>query len=362
MLNALRIILIAIGTVFGVITGFSFETSVHAHLDKIHQYHPQILFGVLFGCIGYLVGSTLAWELEILTERVLKVLNLKRLLLSMCGLVVGLFVANLFTLPLFFIFDNQVVVNFFQSSAFLHSLFSALIFIIPVSINLTLGILGMMIFNQRSGEMLEGTRWGKKEEEGLKILDTSVIIDGRIFDLCQARFIEGPIAIPQPVLNELRALSDSGDRTRRTRGKQGLTNLGYLKDLLGERLSFPEIEAVEGVDVDTSLVDFTMARHGALVTIDHNLNRVASVQGAHVLNINELSRALQTVAVPGETVEVDITKKGREPRQGVGYLSDGTMVVIEGGSGKVGQKKRVTISNVLQTSSGRMIFSTLQEG
>lgn len=362
MLNALRIILIAIGTVFGVITGFSLETSVHAHLDKIHQYHPQILFGVLFGCIGYLVGSTIAWELEILTERVLKVLNLRRLMLSMGGLVVGLFVANLFALPLFFIFDNQVVVNFFQGSAFLSSLFSALVFIIPVSINLTCAILGMMIFNQRGGEMLEGAGWGNKEEEGLKVLDTSVIIDGRVLDLCRARFLEGPIAIPQPVLNELRGLSDSGDRTRRTRGKQGLTNLGYLKDLLGESLSFPEIEASDGVDVDAGLVEFTMARHGALVTIDHNLNRVASVQGVHVLNINELSRALQTVAVPGETIEVDITKKGREPSQGVGYLSDGTMVIVEGGSDKVGKKKRVTISNVLQTPSGRMIFSNLQGG
>jgi uncharacterized protein YacL len=190
-----------------------------------------------------------------------------------------------------------------------------------------------------------------------KILDTSVIIDGRIFDICETGFIEGPLVIPNFVLDELRHISDSSDSLKRNRGRRGLDILNRIqKELLIETQivedDFPKI-----AEVDAKLLKLAQKIDGKVITNDYNLNKVAEFQGVPVLNINELSNAIKPVVLPGEEMIIDIVKDGKESSQGVAYLEDGTMIVVEGGRKYIGQTTDVIVTSVLQTAAGRMIFA-----
>jgi uncharacterized protein YacL len=191
------------------------------------------------------------------------------------------------------------------------------------------------------------------------ILDTSVIIDGRIIDLCQTKFIEGRLVIPRFVLKELQQIADSSDALRRNRGRRGLDILHKLQKL--ERVvvkihdeDFPEIN-----EVDAKLIKMAKVLDAKVFTNDFNLNKVAELEGVAVLNINDLSNALKSVVLPGELLEVKIVKEGKEYNQGVAYLDDGTMVVVEEARKILGQTVEVTVTSVLQTSAGRMIFGKI---
>ncbi len=189
-----------------------------------------------------------------------------------------------------------------------------------------------------------------------KILDTSVIIDGRINDICQTGFIEGQMVIPNFVLDELRHISDSPNLLRRNRGRRGLDILHLLqKDYPGKvlvtNLDYPDI-----AEVDSKLLRLAKDLNGVVITNDYNLNKVAQVQGVTVLNINELSNALKPVVLPGEMMTVEVIREGKEQNQGLAYLDDGTMIVVENGKKYIGQTINVEVSSVLQTSAGRMIF------
>ena len=194
-----------------------------------------------------------------------------------------------------------------------------------------------------------------------KLLDTSVIIDGRIADLCETGFMEGEFVIPQFILQELQHISDSADSLKRARGRRGLDILNHIQkndDVMVEIVEddFPHIK-----EVDAKLVELGKKLGAKILTNDLNLNKVAELQGVQVLNINELSNALKPVVLPGETMRVFVLKEGKEAGQGVAYLDDGTMVVVDNAKRYIGKNVDVVVTSILQTSAGRMIFTRLRE-
>ena len=207
----------------------------------------------------------------------------------------------------------------------------------------------------------EGTAPDPGRDASPKILDTSVIIDGRIFDICKAGFVEGELVIPSFVLGELRHIADSADALRRARGRRGLDMLQKLQNELDCPVRVVERENEDGAEVDVRLLRLAREMGGAVMTNDYNLNKVASVTGVQVLNINELAGALRPVALPGEEMTVHLVREGKEPGQGVAYLDDGTMVVVENGGWRLGETLDAEVTTVLQTSAGRMIFARVKE-
>lgn len=203
-------------------------------------------------------------------------------------------------------------------------------------------------------------RRSKNQKESL-IVDTSVLIDGRIADIIKTGFIGGEMLVIPSVLGELHKLADSADELRRVRGKRGLEILTLLKKEKGTKLEVLNFEP-DGRDVDDKLVVLSKKVKGKLLTVDYNLNRVAGISGVKVLNINELANALKTVVLPSERLEIRVSSAGNQKDQGVGYLADGTMVVVEDGAGLVGKKVWVVVHRVLQTAAGKMIFARAANG
>lgn len=193
-----------------------------------------------------------------------------------------------------------------------------------------------------------------------KILDSSVIIDGRILDIIDTGFIEGDIIIPQFVLNELQLLADSSDSLKRARGKRGLDLIKLLKEKNKNKIIIEKIHA-EGKDVDSKLIELTKTTNSDLITTDFNLNKVASLQGIKVLNINTLSNALKPMVIPNEELEIELIKQGDRDGQAVGYLSDGTMVVAEDGGSELGKRVILLVTSVYPTAAGRMIFGKVKK-
>jgi len=191
-----------------------------------------------------------------------------------------------------------------------------------------------------------------------KVLDTSVIIDGRILEIVESGFLEGPLLLPRFVLRELQAIADSADGLRRARGRRGLEVLTKLQALAPLEIVERDYEGV--ADVDAKLVLLARERSAKLVTNDFNLNRVANVEGIAVLNMNGLANAVKAALLPGEELRVALIKEGKEPHQGVGYLDDGTMIVVENGRRLVGETVDVSVTSALQTAAGRMIFARVK--
>lgn len=196
-----------------------------------------------------------------------------------------------------------------------------------------------------------------KEAEEHKILDTSVIIDGRIADICKTGFIEGTLVIPEFVLEELQHIADSSDLLKRNRGRRGLDILNKIQKELDVKVLIYEGDFEEISEVDSKLVRLAKALRGKVITNDFNLNKVCELQGVSVLNINDLANAVKPVVLPGEEIVVQVIKDGKEHGQGVAYLDDGTMIVVEGGREFIGTTMEVMVTSVLQTSAGRMIFA-----
>jgi uncharacterized protein YacL len=223
------------------------------------------------------------------------------------------------------------------------------------------GYIGIMIgawkgkeFNPANWRVL--SRTGPRGEIP-KILDTSVIIDGRIADACETGFIEGPFVIPQFMLRELQHIADSPDPLKRNRGRRGLDILNRIQKLSDLEVRILDQDFPKLKEVDDKLIELAKAIHGRIITNDYNLNKVAELQGLMVLNINQLSNALKPLVLPGEAMHVQILKEGKEPGQGVAYLDDGTMVVVEEGKKIIGKELDVVVTSVLQTTAGRMIFA-----
>jgi len=197
--------------------------------------------------------------------------------------------------------------------------------------------------------------------QAYKILDTSVIIDGRVVDLCEVGFLEGTLVVPQFVLRELQQIADSPDPLKRNRGKRGFDVLQRLQRLPGTTVRVEDQDFPTVREVDRKLIELAKAMGGKVVTNDYNLNKVAELSGVSVLNVNELANALRPVVLPGELIHVHVVKEGKEAGQGVAYLDDGTMVVVDHGKRFIGQQISTTVTSVLQTTAGRMIFARLKD-
>lgn len=197
----------------------------------------------------------------------------------------------------------------------------------------------------------------KAEDKAYKLLDTSVIIDGRIADICDTGFIEGTLLIPVFVLEELQHIADSSDVLKRTRGRRGLDILQRIRQSTKVKVEITNVDFDDIAEVDSKLVRLGQQVGGKIITNDYNLNKVAQLRGVEVLNINELSNAVKPVVIPGETMHVTIVKAGKEPGQGVAYLDDGTMIVVENGYRHMNESITVEVTSALQTAAGRMIFA-----
>ncbi len=265
------------------------------------------------------------------------------LLSAGAGLIAGLVISALLTLPL-----SRLPSPFGETLPFVAVLIFSY-FGILVTVTREKEILGVL------GVRLSKDKQGFKEEPVL--LDTSVIIDGRIADISQTGFIHGSVLIPRFVLNELQHIADSPDVLRRNRGRRGLDMLNKLQKESHAPIRITEMDASDVRDVDDKLVRLAKDLNCAIITNDYNLNRVAELQGIKVLNINELANAVKAVVLPGENMTVHIIQEGKELGQGVGYLDDGTMVVVEDGRRHIDQTIEVNVTRVLQTVAGRMIFA-----
>jgi len=225
---------------------------------------------------------------------------------------------------------------------------------------LGLPYLGAVVGGRR-GEWLEPARLSALfraagPERRYKVLDTSVIIDGRIADICETGFLDGTLVVPQFVLKELQLVADSSDSLKRNRGRRGLDILQKIQKMAGIEVTISDMDFPDVREVDSKLIELARSLHGKIVTNDFNLNKVAQLRGVEVLNINELANSLKPVVLPGEFMKVFILKEGKEYNQGVAYLDDGTMVVVDNARKMIGRTIDVVVTSVLQTTAGKMIF------
>lgn len=354
------IALVGVGIGYGV-GEFLMSVPTIQNLGILSQYYQKVLFVVfmclIFGIILYIIApkiyKTLANIIDYSVKNIQK-LTVGEIAYGSIGALIALLITSILSRPLLDI--NRVIGP-----------------IIVIILNLVAAIIGMDIMIKKKEDitniLLNLKKNGVVKEKKVKIsskvvpkiLDTSVIIDGRIFDICQTGFIEGPLVIPNFVLDELRHISDSADSLKRVRGRRGLDILNKIQKELSIETQvwegdFPKIE-----EVDSKLLKLTQVLHGKVITNDYNLNKVAEVQGVPVLNINELSNAIKPVVIPGEEMTVEVVKGGKEASQGVAYLDDGTMIVVEGGKKYIGETIEVVVTSVLQTAAGRMIFGKPKE-
>lgn len=287
-------------------------------------------------------------KLIYIIEKELEKFSVFDITLASLGLIVGLIIAYLITVPLRIL-----------EIPYLGAIVSFAIYIIC-------GYIGITLLLRRKEDIKNGFnsfKKGSKEKDepkgGLypKILDTSVIIDGRIADICKTGFIEGPLVIPQFVLGELQHIADSSDALKRNRGRRGLDILNIIQKELDIEVIIHEEEFPDIKEVDAKLLKLTQVLRGKILTNDYNLNKVAEVQNIPVLNINDLANAVKPIVLPGEEMQVQVVKDGKEVGQGLAYLDDGTMIVVEKGKKYIGNTIEVIVTSVLQTSAGRMIFA-----
>jgi uncharacterized protein YacL len=235
---------------------------------------------------------------------------------------------------------------------------------VTLALLLLMAYVGLMV-GAAKGEFLDLSALGgllrERSQRNVKILDTSVIIDGRIADIVETGFLEGVLLIPNFILRELQQIADSPDTHKRNRGRRGLDILQKLQTKHGVTVQFSEVDFPELRDVDQKLIELAKQLDAKIVTNDFNLNKVAQLRGVEVLNINELANALKPVVLPGETMRVFILKEGKEANQGVAYLDDGTMVVVDNARKMIGKTIEATVTSVLQTTAGKMIFGRYVE-
>ena len=296
-----------------------------------------------------LIGGLFLAALTLLIEIGLRKIPLKNLLGSFTGLILGIMAANLLS-------------NVFFSNLYNHQ--QTILPLLGVLYGVC-GYIGLRIGFKKGEEIhLPGWKLFSKnapQSENAKILDTSVIIDGRIADITETGFLEGTLIIPQFVLNELQHIADSSDSIKRTRGKRGLEVLHHIQKQASVDVRIVDTDYPTVKEVDSKLIELAKEVRGKIITNDSNLNKVAELQGIEVLNINELTNSLKPVVLPGEEINVKILKEGKEMGQGVAYLDDGTMIVVDNGRRQMGKTIDVIVTSVLQTPAGRMIFARLKE-
>ncbi|MDF2558207.1 MAG: hypothetical protein K0R71_2035 [Bacillales bacterium] len=322
----------------------------HFLLNNSYSYATigALLFYFLtFWMVDY-VENFIKW-----TEEKLVKTPIGDILFGTLGLLLGLIIAFLVTLPF-----SAIEVPILDT-------------VLPLLLTVVLGYLGLVVAIKKRQEVIGlfnvGNKKSKKHDADelyankKKILDTSVIIDGRIADICSTGFLEGTIVIPHFVLSELQYIADSSDNLKRARGRRGLDILNRIQKEIPIKVEMFDGDFPEVQEVDAKLIRLAKKIDGILVTNDFNLNKVSEFQNVKVLNINDLANAVKPAVIPGEDMQVLVIKDGKEHNQGIAYLDDGTMIVVDDGKNFVGKNIRVTVTSVLQTSAGRMIFAKPQQ-
>ena len=319
----------------------------------------RAIFFLVFAAGGYAIGlregadyQGILWGagiglIALALEYVLTMVGFGTVIGGLAGLSIGLLFAKLIYFPLKTIFTSM-------DGTYIGLVFNALF-----------GYSGLLL-GLRAGRdftlsnIIKAFR-NRAEEGYAKVIDTSVIIDGRIVDVCEAGFIEGTFIIPQFILQELQHIADSTDSLRRTRGRRGLDILHKIQKMTTITVKIVDEDFPQIKEVDAKLVALARVMGAKIITNDFNLNKVAELQGVTVLNLNELANAVKPVVLPGERMNIFIAKEGKESSQGVGYLDDGTMVVVDNARKRINQQTDVIVTSVLQTTAGRMIFAKLRE-
>ncbi|MFB7141140.1 PIN/TRAM domain-containing protein [Gottfriedia sp. NPDC056225] len=350
-----QVIYIFVGSTLGLVLFPLLDKLLKTDMPNIlHNSYVQALSGaVIFFILSlWLVDPTVTF-IKYIEEKLLKA-PISMILFGSLGLVFGLILAFLISLPI-----DSIRLQYVSS-------------IIQIVVTILLGYLGFQVGIKKREELLSlftlSSRSAKKKaaeeqeiaEIPVKILDTSVIIDGRIADICQTGFIEGTIVIPQFVLAELQYIADSSDTLKRNRGRRGLDILNRIQKELAMKVEVYEGDFEDVPEVDAKLVKLAKLKHGILVTNDFNLNKVSELQQIKVWNINDLANAIKPVVLPGEVLTAFVVKEGKEKLQGVAYLDDGTMIVVEDGKESIGKRVETVVTSVLQTSAGRMIFAKVK--
>jgi uncharacterized protein YacL len=319
----------------------------------------RLLFLLVFATGGYLLGMNQGMPKEglligasiggigLILEFLFSRIGAGTILCGLLGLSVGLLFAKLVYYPVKGLIGKEG-------------------YYVPIVIDALFGYSGLLL-GLRSGrnltipDLIKAFKGKKEEEENLSIIDTSAIIDGRIADVCETGFLEGTFILPQFILQELQHIADSSDPLKRGRGRRGLDVLHRIQKMPNIRVKIVEEDFPKIREVDAKLVALAKMLGGKIITNDFNLNKVAELQGVTVLNINELASALKPVVLPGESMNVFIVKEGKESNQGVAYLDDGTMVVVDNARRFINKNVDVTVTSVLQTTAGRMIFTKPKE-
>ena len=295
--------------------------------------------------VGFIAGLLIAFFV-IKVEQDIRKVSLRIILGGVVGMIVGLIIAFLLAYGLNFVSNikqNQEIVPW------IYALLTGI-----------MGYLGLVLGSKKIEEFNIFGFGQAKEPDEARVLDTSVIIDGRIADVCDTGFIEGTLMVPRFVLDELQYIADSSDSLKRSRGRRGLDILNRMQKMAGITIEIGEQDFPKIKGVDAKLVALARKTNAKILTNDFNLNKVAELQGIKILNVNELANALKPVVLPGETMTVKIIKEGKETGQGVAYLDDGTMIIVDNAQKYQGSVVDVLVTSVLQTTAGRMIFSEMK--
>ncbi|MGE3842268.1 MAG: PIN/TRAM domain-containing protein [Vicinamibacterales bacterium] len=292
----------------------------------------------LSAALGAGIATAVVW-----LEFRLHAVPVHRILGSLLGAALGLLVARLAATGLVWVNGQGATLAFVQTT----------LFAVLAYVGLVMG--GRHADTLRPSHLLGMVRGGEQTQQH-RILDTSVIIDGRIADVCETGFLDGVLVVPQSVLRELQYVADSSDSLKRNRGRRGLDILQKIQKMSSVQVLVSDLDFADVKEVDLKLIELARAMKGKIVTNDFNLNKVAQLRGIEVLNINELANALKPVVLPGEFMKVFILKEGKEYNQGVAYLDDGTMVVVDNARRLIGKTIDVVVTSVLQTTAGKMIF------
>jgi len=349
----LRIIFVLVGA----IVGYEIYQKIYFIPDLYIYYNIlcYVLATVIGGMVGFLLSLLFNTKIQGLFSEF--ILNLQKIptqnfTAAIIGMIIGLVIANLLAYSLSFV---PIIGSY-----------------LPFVLSVVLGIIGINIGLNKKDEVVnffdnfrhsgKSARKEPKNNAYPKILDTSVIIDGRILDICQTDFLEGELIIPRFVLLELQHIADSSDSLKRNRGRRGLDVLNKITQIKKNRIKITGKDYKENKEVDTKLIRLAKEINGKIITNDFNLNKLAQLEGISVLNINDLSNALKAVILPGEELSTKIIKPGKDPEQGIAYLDDGTMIVVEDGNNFIGQKANILVTSILQTPAGRMIFGRTKNG
>lgn len=359
----LRAIFVLLFTVLGIVLSRQGETVLALLLPN--SVLTETILGITFmslaamlvgGIFGAIIGSFISpylikslFMFTSTVEKSLSAMSTQDLIAGTLGLFLGLIIANLVGLA----FGSVPYIGPYVS----------------VALSIILGYLGMHLVVSKNSELAgwlhlhaEGSFDKKKNKDHHtgKLLDTNVIIDGRVADIYRSGFLEGPIIVPVFVLEELQKIADSSDILKRNRGRRGLDILNHMRKNSKDDVIIVTNDFEDISEVDSKLVKLAREKNYKIVTNDYNLNKVAELQGVAVLNINDLAIAVKPAVIPGEQIFVQLVKSGKEEGQGVAYLEDGTMIVVENGSQCIGKEVPVIITSVLQTSAGKMIFAKLE--